>query len=111
MLGTGWPIVTGQFRAPAIVTGRGAAVVAGLAELVLVLAGLVLAGVPVQPRRVTARAAARVVVAAIRLRFIGGLPSAPNGRWRARSSRRSRLPGAVRPGRSPRAGCCRWGPP
>jgi hypothetical protein len=63
------------------VTGRGAAVVAGLAGLVLVLAGLVLAGlvlaglvlagVPVQPRRVTARAAARVVVAAIRLRFIG----------------------------------------
>src|SRR5215472_15952697 len=78
-----WPIVTGQCRASAIVTGRagclagpaGAPVRAPWAGLA-VGAGLVavLAGPPVQPRRATLMPAARAV-ATISLRGIGGAPS------------------------------------
>src|SRR5690348_970299 len=56
LLGTGWPIVTGQCRAPAIVTGdaalAGGAALAGDAALAggpVLVGGAVLAGPPVQP--------------------------------------------------------------
>src|SRR5215475_11374175 len=77
--GTGWPIVTGQCRAPAIVTG-GAGYLAGPAGVPLEGPAVdsatgadpatVLAGTPLQPRRTTLILAARAV-AAISLRGIG----------------------------------------